>query len=282
MNEEHIHGLGALESPQDPRTFTYSPATANLKGGERWKEEDIEDQHSVGICTAISLVMRAQKHFGRKFSPDFQYLCQKKFYDNNWDEGSSIFYALKVGKNIGFLPIEEFVYLTEDDRKLPYNQYIEKLKAIPDSDIELMKERASRYKLSAYASVPVDRDFLANAIDETGALLTRFVVGSEWWTAPIEPLRAPVVPISGHAVNLTNYNGNSFRNANSWGIDWADKGTAYFLFNNYKPTEAWSVWFEEVPPEIEEQINALTKQKIVDVLNKLIESINEVIKVVNN
>jgi hypothetical protein len=188
---------------------------------------------------------------------------------------------LKVGKNIGFLPIEEFVYLTEDDRKLPYNQYIEKLKAISDSDIELMKERASRYKLSAYASVPIDRDLMANAIDNAGALLERFVVGNEWWTAPIEPLRSPTAPISGHAINATNYDGRSFRLANSWGTNWADKGTAYHLLTSYAPSEAWSVWFEAVPPEIVEQIGSLTKQKLTKAVNEIIMSLNNLLTIIN-
>lgn len=275
MNYEF--GMGAFDSQKDDRTFTYAPITANKKGGSRWLPEDIEYQSRVGICTAISLTMHARKYYGIDFSDDFQYLCQKKLYDLNWMEGSSIFVALKVGKNIGFLPQSEWNHTTLEDRNLPYAEYIEKLKALPDAEIERLKLIASKYKLKAYASVPVDRDLLANAIDESGALLTRFTVGSEWWTNPIEPLREPISPVSGHAVNLTNYDGNSFRIANSWGPDWADKGTAYFLLNDYKPTEAWAVWFEDVPKEIDEQLKNKEKKELIDTIIQSLLKLKEII-----
>lgn len=273
--------MGAFDSQKDDRTFTYAPTTANKKGGSRWLPEDIEHQSRVGICTGISATMNARKHYGVDFSDDFQYLCQKKFYDLNWMEGSSIFVALKVGKNIGFLPQSEWTHTTLEDRNLPYVEYIEKLKAVPDAEIERLKLIASKYKLKAYASVPVDRDLLANAIDESGALLARFTVGSEWWTSPIEPLREPVSPVSGHAVNLTNYDGNSFRIANSWGPDWADKGTAYFLLNNYKPTESWAVWFEDVPKDIEDQMTAKERRDIVSQLIELTQKEVELLQKLN-
>lgn len=248
------YSTGAKASPYDIRTFTYIPTTANIKGGTRWEPVDIDNQHRVGICTGISLTMRAQKHFGIKFSADFQYLMQKRS-ENNWDEGSSISSALNIGKNVGFLPCNEFPVGIED-RKLSYVQYIEKLKAIPESEIARFVGIASQYKLKAYASVPVTRDNIANAIDQTGALLVRDVVGEEWWTGEIEPLRSPKIIISGHALNETNYDGDSGRKANSWGPEWGDKGTAYHKFSDYKPTEAWSVWFNEVPQVIVDQIES--------------------------
>jgi hypothetical protein len=205
---------------------------------------------------------------------------QKRNYDINteigWDEGSSIFHALKVGKNVGFLPESEWTHTTLADRKLSYAQYIKKLKAIPDEEIERLKVIASKYKLSAYASVPIDRDTLANAISNTGALLVRFDIGKEFWTNPIEPLRSPIDPISGHAMNKTKYNGSSFRLANSWGIEWADEGTAYFLLDDYKPTEAWSVWFAEVPEEIEKKLE--NREKIIGQILDLIQKVINLLK----
>lgn len=265
-----IYTFGANPSPYDIRTFTYVPTTANIKGGTKWLPEDIDHQHKVGICTGISSTMRAQKFFGKKFSADFQYLMQKRM-ENNWTEGSSISTALKVGKNVGYLPIEEFP-IKEEDRFLPYADYIKKLQAIPESEIVRMCAIASKYKLSAYASIPVTRDNLANAIDSDGALLVRYDVGSEWWTEPVEPLRAPKVIVSGHAINETNYNGDSFRVANSWGALWADNGTAYHLLSEYAPTEAWAVWFAEVPSVVVAQIDSRSTivGKIMDLLQQVI------------
>jgi len=179
MNKERQFGLGALKSPFDLRTFTYVPDKANQKGGERWLPEDIDHQHRVGICTAISLTMRAQKKYGIKFSPDFQYLMQKRA-ENNWTEGSSISTALAIGKNVGFLPLDEFP-IKESDRNLSYAEYILKLQAIPQTDIDKYVAIAAQYKLKAYANIPVTRDNLANGIDGEGSLLIRMEVGEEWW-----------------------------------------------------------------------------------------------------
>ena len=66
-----IYATGAEPSPIDIRDFTYQPdmaAMAPVKGGQRYKPEDIEDQYSVGICTAISLTMNARKATGVRFS----------------------------------------------------------------------------------------------------------------------------------------------------------------------------------------------------------------------
>lgn len=266
------YSTGALKSPYDIRTFSYVPTKAAQRGGEKWAPEFIDDQHRVGICTAISMTMRAGRYYKMKFSPEFQYLMQKKVYDKNTLEGSSIFHALKVGKNIGFLPESEWTLTTIEDRKLPYTEYIKKLQSISAVRLEALEKIASKYKIKAYASVPVQREAMANAIDNTGALLQRFDIGEEWWTAPIEPLRAPHRIISGHAVNSTNYDGYSARIANSWGIDWADKGTAYHSLRQYTPTEAWSVFFEEIPDEIIVQLE--TRDSIIgtilDYLQKII------------
>jgi len=266
-----IYSTGAQKSPFDLRTFTYVPTKSNIIGGTKWGPASIEDQKRVGICTGISTSMRARKYFGVDFSDDFQYLLQKRS-ENNWDEGSSISSALNIGKNVGFLPQSEWTFTTLEDRNLPYSEYIKKLQAVPESEIVRLSAIASKYKIKAYASIPVTRDNLANAIDEQGALPSRFVVGEEWWTVPVEPLRPPKNVISGHAINITNYNGDSFRLANSWGIDWADKGTAYFLFSQYKPTEAWGVWFAEVPQVIVDQIESRASiiGKIIDLLQQVI------------
>ena len=264
------YGTGGLESPLDIRTFSYVPSKANVKGGARYSKEDIGDQFKVGICTANSTVMHAQKATGDKYSEDFQYLIQKKLIDGNWDEGSSISSALKASKNYGFLPKHLWTFTTEKDRKLPYDKYIAKLQKV---DIEPLLKLTVK-PIKAYAKVPTDRDSMANAIDESPAgILTRYRLGKEWWSKPIEPLREPRDFISGHAVIDTNYDGNSFRVANGWGIDWCDDGTAYRLHNLYKPTEAWIVYYNEAPSHVEDQLKKRLELigKLKDLLQKLLE-----------
>lgn len=269
----HPYATGANRSPYDVRTFAYVPTGVPNKGGTRYQPEDIEDQHRVGICTAISTTQNARKATGMKFSADFQYLMQKKFRDKNWNEGSSLSSALWVAKNIGFLPAQYWTATDENDRKLSYNKYIEKLKNVSDAEIERLKILAAPHKIEAFAKVPVDRDLMAQAINESEAgLLTRYSLGKEWWTKPIEPIQPPKSQISGHAVTDSNYDGDSFRIANTWGTDWADNGTGYRLHSQYRPTEAWMVYYKKAPAPIQEQIDArLTLQgKILDVLQQLI------------
>lgn len=274
MNPQHTTSTGALPSSFDLRTFAYpTKAYDVVSGGKRYAPEDIQDQSKVGICTAISLTQNASKALGKRFSADFQYLIQKKYYDNNWEEGSSIFSALKAAKGMGLLPEENWTYTTQADRDAGYEIYIEKLKAIPDSELEKLLAIANAHRIKAYASVPVDRDSMAKAINESNAgILARFVIGKEWWTPPVEPLRKAQVPVSGHAITESNFDGGSFRIANTWGTDFGDKGTAYHILKDYSPTECWAVFYDETPPEIDQKLDARKKiiGQILDLLQQVI------------
>lgn len=271
---EKEYSTGAEKSPLDIRTFSYIPTTANKKGGLKYEAKDIEDQHRVGICTSISMTMNARKVRGIKYSADFQYLLQKKLIDGNWNEGSSAFSALKVAHKYGMLPDKDWKFTDEDDRKLSYQKYIKKLQAITDKEIEELLEIAILHKIEAYAKVNANREDMANAIDESEAgLITRFVIDRKWWTGLIEPLRRPdwKTTVTGHLVSSTNYSGNSFRIANSWGPKWGDKGTAYHLLN-YMPTEAWIPYYGDVSKPIKVQQESREKiiGTILDYLQKII------------
>lgn len=272
------YSTGAEESPKDIRTFSYQPTKANKKGGTRYAAKDIEDQHRVGICTAISMTQNARKALGVKFSADFQYLLQKKFIDKNWNEGSSLSSALKVAKKYGLLPEKHWKLTTEDDRKLSYDKYVKKLQKVTDAEIEELLKKT--VKIRAYAAVVVDRDMMANAIDESkSGILTRYSLGKEWWNKPIEPIRPPKVHISGHAVTDCNYDGRSFRIANSWGTDWADKGTGYRFQDVYAPTEAWIPYYEDVPEHVDEELKKRTELmgQIQNIIQMLLELKNKII-----
>lgn len=270
------YSTGANESPYDVRTFAYKPSGVIQSGGVRYEPHEIEDQHKVGICTAISTTQNARKALKKKFSADFQYLMQK-ILEGNWNEGSSLSTALKVAHKIGFLPEEHWTFTTEKNRKLSYSQYIQKLKNVPASEIERLKKLCEPYKIKAYTKVPVDRDLMAQAILESEAgVLTRYPIDRAWWTKPIEPLKAPtgMNEITGHAVTDSNFNGRSFRIANTWGIDWADNGTAYRLHESYKPTECWLVHYNHLPEVVEKQLEARTQ-----LLGKILNLLQELVKI---
>jgi hypothetical protein len=275
---------GCNKSQYDIRTFSY-PVKGYTKqsGGERYKPEDIESQSKVGICTGIHLTQNAKKALGKPFSADFQYLVQKLEYDKNWYEGSSILCALKVAKNIGLLPAEEWTFTKQEDRDKGYEWYVSKLKLIPQSEIDRLKIIAGNYKIKAYANIPVTRDSMAEAIDNSKAgILSMKLVGNEWWTNSsgivtwakefIQPLRAPRTVVSGHAMIDSNYDGYSFRIANTWGKEWCDGGTAYYNLKDYKPVECWAVFYNELPNEIEKKLKEREsiKGQILDHIQKIV------------
>lgn len=205
-------GTGANESPQDDRHWKHETTMAVplVSGGYDYLPADIEHQHIVGICTAISLIQNAQKALGRKYSSDFQYLLQKKYIDGNWIEGSSIFAALKVGKTYGFLPLELFTWVTEEDRKLPYPQYIAKLQAIPNAEIIRLLLLCAD-KLSGYAMLGTDAQSVAKGIlDSRSGVLCRYDVSENWWSPSwaqkdIDPLKKSINNVSGHAINMSRF-----------------------------------------------------------------------------
>ena len=241
--------FGANPSINDKRTVKSSTlalvSLPLIKGGVDYLPEDIENQHAVGICTAISFIQNREKANGRKYSPDFQYLLQKKYYDFNWIEGSSVMTALKVGKRYGLLPIEHFPYVTVEDRKLTYSQYIAKLQAIPEQEIQRLLTLCVD-KIEGYAYVnPNDPQEIAKAINNsTAGVLCRYEVGSEWWTNPVCPLRPPKQIISGHAVidSKFDYTSLTFNViANTWGQYWGTNGSCKVNLDNYPPTEVWVI-----------------------------------------
>jgi len=249
-------GMGALESKKDKRTIKYSDLAFEgakevpaIKGGYSYEEKDIEHQHKVGICTAISLIQLMEKKTGKKYSPEFQYICQKRYYDKNITEGSSILSALKVAKNIGFLPLEYWIYTDEMDRMLDYPTYFNKINI---SDIELGRLKTfCENKIAGYASVDVSDYYkMADAVNESEAgILCRYGCGSTWWIPSwaekdISPLRKPIPYTSGHAIIMSNYNYSEVLKqtlANTWGTLWCRKGCADIIHSMYAPTEAWTI-----------------------------------------
>lgn len=248
------------ESHYDYRTIEYDKALPIVytKGGVDYLVH--QHQHKEGICTAISLIQNVEKAVGGNYSPEFQYYLQKKFYDGNWDEGSSIFNSLKAGLKYGFLPIEHWTYTTEADRELPYVQYVDKLK-LADKDIDKLLSLCEK-KLTGYTKVDVStKENIAHAIDSSkSGILCRYTVGEEWWTSPtgvvtwdpalIDPLRPPKVITGGHAITMARYdytNGNIQTLANTWGNQWSMQGNAHLNFDNYKMTEAWLPLYDTIP-----------------------------------
>lgn len=250
-------GTGAEVSDNDPRTVIFNETAFAgeplVKGGTPYFESDIEHQHLVGICTAISRVQLRQKQTGKKYSPEFQYLLQKKYYDGAWFEGSSILNSNKVAMRFGFLLAKDWTHTTEADRYLPYNEYEAKLRSIPQSEIDRLIKLCVD-PIAGYAAVDIsDSQKIAKAINETDGILCRYDCGLTWWTdikgrsswkeKDISPLRKPKPATSGHAIISNQFDFSSgeimHELTNTWGVTWARKGSSDIDWNEYRMTEAF-------------------------------------------
>jgi hypothetical protein len=283
-------GTGAYPSHYDKRTISHiAMAAPPTSGGVIYGPGDIEMQAKVGICTAASVVQNAEKVNGKKYSLDFHYLLLKKYFDMNWYEGSSIFNSLKVAKNYGFLPAAAFPYVTEADRSLPYSQYIAKLQAISDADIQKLISQCED-KLAGYAQLNTDPSSLAQGISDSQAgIICMLQSGSTWWTAidgtiswlpkDIDPIRVPTEDLSGHAITASYFdftNGQILTYPNTWSDAWDVVGNCHIDVSKYKMVEAWIPYYtltEEQQAQIKKlqvtligllgQILIALKQKII-------------------
>jgi hypothetical protein len=274
MDKFYKPGLGAQPSPHDYRHLQHdqvgAPQTKAI-GGTRYPTDKILHQRKVGICTAISLVQNVYVATGVRYSEDFQYLLQELYIDRDWLEGSSGYASLRVasksktGPQYGMLPIEHFPSIIDANPDITYEDYKNKLITIAGNRTEMERLLAlCESPIKGYAQVNVASDHLiAQAIDDSKAgILARFDVYDTWWTAvdgrvswlakDLEPLRKGIRALSGHLVSITNYDftnpfNHKAQQANTWGPTWADDGSAWFELNNYRPTEAWSIYYDFTP-----------------------------------
>lgn len=285
--------FGAIESKWDKKRIfhnelvTMANPSPIMKAGYSYTPEEIEHQHKIGKCTAIHLTQNARKAIGIPFSDDFQYLLQKREYDKNapigWAEGSSILHALKVGKNIGFLPKSEWKWTTEEDSLLPYDEYIAKLRAIPDEEIERLKLLCADYKLTGYAQVAYqDPQAIAKALQASkSGLLCMYIVDEQWWepswaTKDINPLRAPKTQLSGHAIimeSLDYTKGFDQVLTNTWGTKWNRGGKGDINWSNYKMRECWIPYYGLTYAQTEDLKKTL--QSKIGLLGKIVELLKQ-------
>ena len=249
----------AQESIKDYRTIQHDMASfPSTKGGITYAPQDILNQSKVGICTAIATVQNANKVLGKVFCEDFQYLLQKKFIDNNWDEGSAIFSAMKVATKYGFLLASDWTHTVQGDRESGYANYIAKLQAIDDAEIQRLISLCTS-KLTGYAQVDVsNKEIMHSAISSSRAgILCRYNIGKEWWTSPtgniswspsdIDPLRLSAVTVGGHAIGMTAFDSGIELMANTWSPNWSVQGNAHVDTNKYSPTEAFIPYYDFTP-----------------------------------
>lgn len=283
-----IPATGGIKSKYDSRTITHGAmaGTPLIQGGIDYAPEDILHQHKIGKCTAISLIQNAEKALGKKFSDDFQFLLQKKFYDKDWYEGSSVFNALKVGKTYGFLPAELWTH-TNVLETTTWSEYVAQLQAIPDAEIQRLVGLCTD-KLTGYAQVANDPQAIAQAIsDSKTGVLCLLTSGSTWWTAldghsswttadleATGSMRVPTQSLSGHAIIASKFDyryTNLLSCPNTWGTIWddANHGVCHLDLNKYKLFEIWIPYYAPLTVDIQKKI-VVAQLSLIDLLKQLI------------
>lgn len=263
-------GLGAFESPNDPRTYIHENSYDKVDilpntYAYTYVVGDILHQHKIGKCTSSSFIQLANKARGIKYSDDFQYLLQKKLIDKNWIEGSYVSAAPATALKYGMLPIEYFPSITDENPEITYEEYIAKLQQVSDADLQKLLKIAAKHKIGGYARVDhTDKFAVAKGLlDSKVGLLTRYEVTSDWYTdtngnitwayALISPLRNNGKVISGHAIGNTGYDyttGRFHRLTNTWGKDYGKKGSVEADYNVVGMKEAWIIYWDKAPETV--------------------------------
>lgn len=270
MKQENYLIHGADVSETDKRTVKEQISvldkfsalfTFPKEGGKKIKPECILDQNKVGICTAISNVQGVYDRTGKRYSEDFQYGLQKKYFDGAWYEGSSVFNSLRASKKYGYLPKHIFDSYFVRDPNEDYNSYSTRLRGIFDNENLLAKLLTQcEFPLLGYKQITdLSLTSLATAIsDVDNIVIARYTCGRSWfyktisgimyncWSGetiePIEePVSTPTFPVTGHALTLVLFNKLGLFLANTWSALWCGDGHAII---NYYPTEAYKMYFK--------------------------------------
>jgi C1A family cysteine protease len=181
------------------------------------------DQGQQGSCSAqtVAAVKEWQEYVDMKYK---EYMSPQFVYDNRQNQNSEGMMprdTMKILQKIGIVPEKDYPYGTNKEIT------------------EDLKEKASKYKIKAYARVN-NVDSLMKALYLNGPCYIAFPVfnpnNMEFWKQefPSQPM------LGGHAVCVVGYIKNAFIIRNSWSIQWGDKGYTYYPFNDF--IHHWEIW----------------------------------------
>lgn len=167
------------------------------------------------------------------FSPFFIYEQAKSVDDIYCQEGTSLFNALEIIKNIGAVRISEFdsqcgQMITNNDEEKASRYRIQDYKRLFDTDVDnktlLIKKSLAEHKPVIIGMQCCTESFL-NA------------KGEKYWERKSSD---NPYPDGGHALTIVGYDdnlyGGSFELMNSWGTAWGDEG---FIWMSYEDIEEY-------------------------------------------
>lgn len=278
MNQEMFIG-GCEPSKEDYRTLVHSPVMATgepvplIVEATDYNIEDIMMQYKNGICTAINFVQMVNKATGEKYNQHIQYMFQKIDFDClgqwGWNEGSSLFSAMKIGNKTGLvrnsdIPSDIQVILDKITPETRYPEYVQILKEIANNPEMVQRLRnIAYYKIKGYAQVDLSkgREYYRKCVaDSKVGLYCRYVVTEDWWKDAygnvtwdgnrICPLDNRFPEVSGHAITNYKCDDTQFRKnwlANTWSTAWGFGGKGFTNEAKVAVTEAYILYFDDAP-----------------------------------
>lgn len=275
-------GAGAIPSPRDYRDVPYSriiaaadPTPLPSKHLEPIEKLPVWHQRKIGACVGhaagIYKVWLDYLETGKfhKLSARFLYALAK-CRDGVSGEGTFPSLVAKIVKDHG-VATEKTV---KNDTTLKHEAYVYNRKetGIP---ADAWKE-AKQFAIKGYAFPNVNKltELKRAIIDQHGAMLL-MRLGDEWYTDEkgksswddddVVPLRAPKEVVSGHEVFLYGYEDVGNRTKlyihNSWSVDWAIKGRAWFWYDEYRPYLNEAITFVDLPNDILDEVNELPAEE---------------------
>jgi hypothetical protein len=271
MNEEQfVPGLGAIVSPPDYRDIFIGqlglPEDVPTSYFEDIYMLPVSHQRQIGCCVGCAAAKYKQlldyKDTGKVIPLSFRFpYALAKCQDGFSGEGTYPRLVSNNGVKVGFstentcpsdatLKHEDFVY-QRIESNIPY----------------LAMGEAYAGKIKAYAFVPNDKESIKQAIFNNSGLIMLVELDARWWTDKhgnhtldknkLLPITPPVTPVSAHEIFVYGYretaNDMEIHFLNSWSKDWADKGTGYFLYSQYKKWIKEMITFTDIPNELLEE-----------------------------
>jgi hypothetical protein len=271
MNEEQfVPGLGAVVSPPDYRDIFIGqlglPEDVPTSYFEDIYMLPVSHQRQIGCCVGCAASKYKQlldyKDTGKVIPLSFRFpYALAKCQDGFSGEGTYPRLVSNNGVEVGFstentcpsdatLKHEDFVYQRVESN-IPFSAMGE----------------AYAGKIRGYAFVPNDKESIKQAIFNKSGLIMLVELDARWWTdtkgkntldkTKLLPITPPVTPVSAHEIFVYGYretaNDMEIHFLNSWSKDWADKGTGYFLYSQYKKWIKEMITFTDIPNELLEE-----------------------------
>jgi hypothetical protein len=268
---------GGIKSPRDYRDIYLAQATTPVTTPTTFFVDisliPIENQRDIGCCVGCAAAKYKQvldlRDTQKVIPLSFRFAyALAKCRDGYAGEGT---YPRLVAKNFKdegvpteetclnntLLPHEEFVY-SRLESNLPASAIHESYKG----------------KIGGYAFVPIDIESIKQAIFQSMGCIMLVRTGKEWYTdkdgnrtydkEKLLPIQPPKPIRSGHEVYVYGYrevgNDLEIHFINSWTKDWADRGTGYILFSQYKDFIDEIITFIDIPNSLLEEAHNKPKE----------------------